>query len=78
MEANYWHKKQEIWRINQVSDRSRNGIGRPKLTDIDYDTVAPFYITFFLIQPSLFTLGGSSVRHIFDILKVLAFFLDTF
>ena len=48
------------------------------MTDIDYNTVAPIYITIFGIKPSLLTLEGYAVRQIFDILKALEFCLDNF
>ena len=43
VEEVYWHKKQGIWRIKQGLDLNWNEIGRPKVTKIDYNTVAPFY-----------------------------------
>ena len=39
-----WHKNQGIRRINQGSDGNWTEIGKPKVTDIDYNTVVPFYI----------------------------------
>ena len=34
---------QVFWRIKQGSDGNRTEIGMPKVTDIDYNIVAPFY-----------------------------------
>ena len=39
-----WRKKQGIRCIKQGSDRNHTKIGGAKLTDIDYNTVSPFYI----------------------------------
>ena len=44
IEGKYRRKKQVIYCIKQRSDRNWTGTGRPKVTDIDYNTVAPFYI----------------------------------
>ena len=43
MEEIYFHKKQVIWHIKQVSDINTTEIGRPKVMDIDCNTAAPFY-----------------------------------
>ena len=43
MEEIYQRKNQVIWRIKQGSDGNWTEIGRPKVTDIDYNTVVPFY-----------------------------------
>ena len=43
-EGGCWHKKQVIWSINQGSDVNMTEIERPKVTNIYYNTVAPFYI----------------------------------
>ena len=51
IEGKCWHKKQGIWSINQGSDRNQTEIGRSKVTDIDYNTVAPIYYK----DPSLST-----------------------
>ena len=46
----YRSKKQGFWRIKQGSDGNWTEIGRPKVTDIDYNIVAPFiYLTFVLL-----------------------------
>ena len=37
------HKNQGIRRIKQVSDRNWTEIRRPKVTDIYYNMVVPFY-----------------------------------
>ena len=41
-EKRYWSKKQVLRHINQASDRNRTNIRRPKVTGIEYSTVAPF------------------------------------
>ena len=43
MEEIYQSKNQGYRRIKQGLDGNNTKIGRPKFTDIDYNTVAPFY-----------------------------------
>ena len=40
-EGNYRRKKEEIFLINKGSDGNQTGVGRLKVTNIDYNTVAP-------------------------------------
>ena len=44
MEEIYRHKNQVIRRIKKGSERNWKEIGRPKVTNIDYNIVAPYYI----------------------------------
>ena len=53
MEEIYRRKKQVFLRIKQGSDGNWTEIGRPKVTEIDYNTLAPFNTLFNLYpQPS--------------------------
>ena len=43
MEEMYQRKNQVIWHIKQGLDKNQTEIGRPKVTKIYYNTVAPSY-----------------------------------
>ena len=45
MEEIYWSKKQGFQCIKQGLDRNRTKIGKPKVANADYNTVAHFYFT---------------------------------
>ena len=42
-EERYQSKNQGYWRIKQGSDGNHTKIGRPRVTNIYYNIVAPFY-----------------------------------
>ena len=48
----YRSKIQRFWRIYQGSDRNRTEVGRIKVTDIDYNTVEPYYYFSKIIMPN--------------------------
>ena len=37
----WWNTEERYWSINQGSEKNRTEIGRPKVINIDYNTVAP-------------------------------------
>ena len=42
----YRHKKKRFWSINQGQEINQTETGRPKVTNIDYNTVEPYYIVY--------------------------------
>ena len=41
----YWHKNRVIWSIKQGMEENQNETGGPKVTNVDYNIVSPFYIS---------------------------------
>ena len=50
----YINEKQGIWRIKQGTDKNWTLIGKQKVTNIDYNTVAPYYIISLLDKTTYF------------------------
>ena len=72
-EERFWRKNQRIWHIKQGSDIKWTEIGGPKLTDIYYNTVAPFKILklFFSLHSLSITKGFISPLHSINQISLL-------